>query len=174
MEEVICFAKDGRNHRPARPEQREALFRAIRMHFPHIIAWVHRSQESALEVTLPQGAERSPTPGLVGEGEGDLLPGAGQCDALALLPPGARPDRGGGEAPRPVFHPLPAPGHNRQRGRELLLPGALTDGPARPEADRPFGPLLFRGGRAPAKSPRLPKDACQAEGQAGQCSAPSL
>jgi len=55
MEEMICFARDRRNHRPARPEQREALFRAIRMHFPHIIAWVHRSQESALEVTLPHG-----------------------------------------------------------------------------------------------------------------------
>jgi len=53
MNNPICFVHESHNPLGTREEQRDAVFRAARQHFPHVVAWVSPRGNAPLWVILP-------------------------------------------------------------------------------------------------------------------------
>jgi DNA-binding transcriptional MocR family regulator len=55
MKDLIRFMPEDHRSPVVRQEQREAVFQALRRHFPHEASWGPSSESASLRVTLPQG-----------------------------------------------------------------------------------------------------------------------
>ncbi|MBM4464719.1 MAG: hypothetical protein FJ014_04005 [Chloroflexi bacterium] len=53
MKKDICFVYEKHDPLGARQDQRDAVFRALRRHFPHIVAWIYPQGNAPLWVVLP-------------------------------------------------------------------------------------------------------------------------